>query len=248
MMLAGVPLSMVVMNIRDRDCRKLFYVFCVNHPIHKHYSTINDEELLAAEYMFGGADAINMVIAHSNGGMLLTLPVSPLLREDILTVTSHDAKYKPISIPNLHGATDVNINAIERELLNRNYSALAGLDKIGSLAPNVVCSEPFKKRFEKFTSEDIKSIFDRLDEARANHMLQPLVCNGTIIKQVAPHVAELRIVNPVDIRVYFHEQGDTLYFAKAALKSEYVGRNDQNDDIMDSEKLIKEMLINVKSN
>ena len=88
---------------------------------------------------------------------------------------------------------------------------------------------------------DKKSIFDRLDEAREGHLIQPLSCNGTVIKRVGKHVVELRIVNPVDIRVYFHEDGNKLFFARLAFKSEYE-ENDQDEDIQKSEEMIIGML------
>lgn len=242
MQLSGEPLQRIVADMRNKECKRLFYVYCLNYPIHKHYPEIDVDELLDAEYRFDNADAINMVIAQRNGGILMSVPVSDKLQKNMLVATSCKENYSPIEMVNLHGATEDNIRTTERVLLDRNYEKLNGLEKIECLAPSVKFTEQFIKRFKGMTDNDRKSIFERLDEARKNNMLQPLRCNGTVIKHVNTHVAELRIVNPVDIRVYFHEQGDSLYFAKAAFKSEYVGQNDQNKDIEDAERLIVSMI------
>ena len=239
---AGISLQAIVNNMTDGESKRLFYVYNTKYPIHGYFRKIDPDELLSAEYTFEGEDAINIAIVSKNHGCLLSLPMSEPLKKDYLIIEPSSKQYAPITILNLHGAHDDNIKAVERELLNRNYHVLTDIDKIESLAPIVKCSEQFKKKFKGLSEEHRKSIFDRIDEARKNQMLQPLRCNGTIIKHLKPHVAELRIVNPVDIRVYFHERGEALYFAKVALKSEYVGRNDQNDDIADSERIILSML------
>lgn len=145
-------------------------------------------------------------------------------------------------MPNLHGDAKENVDAIERELLDRNYKILDGLEKIECLAPDVIFSSKFSVRFSQLTNNDKKSILDRLDEARNGKLLQPLRCNGTVIKHVSTHVAELRIVNPVDIRVYFHEDGKTLYFANLGFKSSYGGKNIQNKDIEKAEKIIIKLM------
>jgi len=242
MQLSGESLQKIVDNMRNKECKRLFFVYCLNYPVHKHYPEIDVDELLDAEYRFENADAINMVIAHRNGGVLMSVPVSDKLQKNMLVAVSCKDEYPPVEMVNLHGATEENIKATERVLLDRNYEKLDGLEKIECLAPSVKFTEQFVKRFEGMTDNDRRAIFDRIDEARRGNLLQPLRCNGTVIKHVNTHVEELRIVNPVDIRVYFHEQGDSLYFAKAAFKSEYVGQNDQNKDIDDAERLIVSML------
>lgn len=240
--LAGVPLQDIVNNMPDREARRLFYVYNTKYPIHRYFTQIDPDELLSAEYTFEGEDAINIAIVSKNKGCLLSLPLTESLKKDYLSLKPSSPQYDIVTVLNLHGADDENLIGVEKELLNRNYHALTDIEKLESLAPIVKSSEHFRKKFKGLTEEQKKYIFDRLDEARENQMLQPLRCNGTIIKHVSPHVAELRIVNPVDIRVYFHEKGNTLYFAKLALKSEYVGKNDQNDDIADSETIILAML------
>lgn len=242
MMLGGIALHDIVKNMQDRECRRLFFVYCVHHPINLFFTQSDDDTLLMAEYKFEQADATNIAIAAHNNGILLSLPVSDKLKNDTLTIYSEQDEYEPITVANLHGDTIHNENAIERILLDRNYLVSNGIEKLSCLAPNVYFSDVFRERFDQLTTNDKKSIFSRLDEARRGNLLQPLVCNGTVIKHVAPHVAELRIVNPVDIRVYFHEFGDSLFFANLALKSEYVGRNDQDNDIKFAESIVIEMM------
>lgn len=184
-----------------------------------------------------------MAIVGINGGTLLTLPVSDAVKKDDLTIKSADSGFEDINVPNFHGGTQSNVDITEKRLLRKNYrEEPAGIDKLSYLAPRVVMCESFRKRFKTAPSEHIQSIFDRLDEVLANNMLQPLQCNGTMISHVSEHVSELRIVNPVDIRIYFHEDKDTIYFAKMALKSEYANSNAQTEDIKESENIIRQLM------
>lgn len=237
-----LPLKSIVDGMRSKECKRLFYVYCINYPIHKYFTKVDDDSLLKAEYKLGDEDAINVAIAAQNNGFLLSLPVSEPLKRNVVIITSELEEYKSLEVPNLHGDTEDNIQTIERELLDRNYKVLDGLERIECLAPEVIFSCTFSDRFSQLTKNDRQSILDRLDEAKNGKLLQPLRCNGTVIKHVSTHVAELRIVNPVDIRVYFHEQGNTLYFAKLEFKSSYVGKNDQNDDIEHAERIMIELI------
>lgn len=239
--LAGVKLQDVVNNMRDKESRRLFYIYCTQYPIHKHFSQSDDVMLLEADYKVEGADATNVVITAKNGGILMTLPVADYLKQDTIVARPSHEGYDSIQVPNLHGSTLENEVYVTRVLLDRNYTTSSGIDKLACLAPEVYFTDYFLGRFEKLTSNDIQSIFERINEARDGHMLQPLKCNGTVISHVAKHVAELRVVNPVDIRIYFHEEGDRLYFARLAFKSEY-GVNDQNEDIKKAEEMIVEMM------
>lgn len=242
MVIGGDRLEDIVKNMPDKEARRLFFMYNIHYPIHEHLSHADEDTLLDANYQFGGSDAMNIAIAASNKAILLTLPVADYLMQNLLEIKPATAGYDNINVPNLHGGKPANEVYICRELLDRNYTQLSDFEKLDSLAPVVKFSEPFRDRFKKLTSNDKQSIFDRIDEARDGQMLQPLRCNGTVIKHVEEHVSELRIVNPVDIRVYFHEDGETLYFGKLAFKSEYVGKNDQHDDIQKAEAIIKEMM------
>ena len=243
MAVGGVKLQDIVANMCNRESRRLFYVYCTKYPIHQHFKCSNEEAILLADYKFDNADATNLAITAQNEGILLTLPVSDFLQKNVLQIASDIEGFEAIEIPSLHGASVENKDFIQRLLLDRNYYVNVDLEKLDSLALNVYFSDKFKNRFKELTNTDKKSIFDRIDEARNGQLLFPsLTCNGTVISHVEKHVEELRIVNPVDIRVYFHEEGGRFFFAKIAFKNEYKGQNDQNEDIQESELIIVEMM------
>lgn len=241
--LGGISLENIIRQLPNREIKKLFYSYTLNYPIGEIFTKYDDEDLLQANYTFEQEDATNMAIVSKNGGILLTLPVSKTVRKDDLTIKSNHPDFKEIKVPNLHGETAQNVDATERRLLRKNYDeAPNGINKLSYLAPHVIMSDTFQKRFENAPTEHIGSIFDRLDEILTNHLLQPLQCNGTMISHVAEHVSELRVVNPVDIRIYFHEHRDTIYLAKMALKSEYVAENAQTKDIKEAENIILQLM------
>ena len=241
--LGGIPLADIIKRLQNREIKRLFYSYTLNYPIGEIFTECDDNSLLQANYTFEQEDATNIAIAGRNGGLLLTLPVSDTVKKDGLTIRSGHPDFEDVTVPNLHGETPQNVTATEKRLIKMNYDkAPDGIDKLSYLAPHVIMSEAFQKRFENAPSEHIRSIFDRLDEILANNMLQPLQCNGTMISHVSEHVSELRVVNPVDIRIYFHEYMDTIYFAKMSLKSEYVSSNAQNEDIKESENIILQLM------
>lgn len=241
--LGGVPLADIIKQLPNREIKRLFYSYTLKYPIGEIFAEYDDVSLLRANYTFEQEDATNIVIAGRNNGILLTLPVSDTVKKDDLTVKSENPNFEDVKVPNFHGGTSQNVTVTEKRLLRRNFNnAPYGTDKLSYLAPRVIMSESFLKRFENAPSEHIKSIFDRLDEILTNNMLQPLQCNGTMISHVAEHVSELRVVNPVDIRIYFHECKDTIYFAKMSLKSEYVSSNAQTVDIKEAENIILQLM------
>lgn len=241
--LGGIPLADIIRKLQNREIKRLFYSYTLNYPIGEFFAESDDDSLLQANYTFEQEDATNIVIAGRNGGILLTLPVSDAVKKDDLTVKSGHPDYEDIIIPNFHGGTSQNVIVTEKRLLRRNYNnAPNGIDKLSFLAPHVIMSDTFRKRLKNAPSEHIKSIFERLNEILTNNMLQPLQCNGTMISHVSEHVSELRVVNPVDIRIYFHEHTNTIYFAKMALKSEYVAENAQTEDIKEAENIILQLM------
>lgn len=241
--LGGVTLSEIIKQLPNREIKRLFYSYTLNYPIGEIFTEYDDDSLLRANYTFEQEDATNIVIAGRNNGILLTLPVSDTVKKDDLTVKSGHPDFEDVKVHNFHGGTSQNVIVTEKRLLRKNYdNASYGIGKLSCLAPHVIMSETFQKRFENAPSEHIRSIFERLDEILTNNMLQPLQCNGTMISHVAEHVSELRVVNPVDIRIYFHECKDTIYFAKMSLKSEYVSSNAQNEDIKEAENIILRLM------
>ena len=240
--LGGVALPDIVTTMSDRESRRLFFVYCTRYPIHQHFECPDEEAILLADYKFDDADATNIAITAQNKGVLLTIPASDFLKKDILQIIPNTKDYETIEIPSLHGATGDNKGFILRLLLDRNYRLSDGLEKLECIAHCVVFSDLFKEQFEGLSRNDKQSIYDRIDEARNGHLLLPLRCNGTVISHVQKHVEELRIVNPVDIRVYFHEEGSKIFFASLAFKNEYVGRNDQNEDIQNAESIIVKLM------
>lgn len=243
--LGGIALQDIVTQMSDRESRRLFFIYCTRYPIHQHFKCPNEEAILLADYKLDGADATNIAITAYNQGVLLTVPASAFLKKDILQIIPNTKDYETIEIPSLHGASADNKDFILRLLLDRNYKLSDGLEKLECLAHCVVFSDLFKEQFEGLSRNDKQSIYDRIDEARNGQLLLPLKCNGTVISHVQKHVEELRIVNPVDIRVYFHEEESKFYFASLAFKNGYVGRNDQNEDIQKAERIIVELMKSV---
>ena len=134
MYLGGVKLQDIVNKMRDKESKRLFFIYCTNYPIHTFFPQVDDDELLEADYRLDGADALNIALAVNNNGILLTLPVAECLKQNTIVINSNHDGVKSLSALNLHGSSEDNVVFISRKILDRNYSAGDGLDKLANLA------------------------------------------------------------------------------------------------------------------
>lgn len=105
-----------------------------------------------------------------------------------------------------------------------------------------VITKNFEKNYSLLSSDAQESIKDEFEKAAKRNLATRFYPDTKIIKVVSVSkkctVYELRVYQPVALRVYFNEIGDTVYLASIEHKS----NPDQNEDIKKAEKLL--ILIN----
>ena len=97
----------------------------------------------------------------------------------------------------------------------------------------------FEKSYASLSSDAQKSINEEFEKAANRNFITRFYPDTKIVKSVSVSnkftVLELRVYQPVALRVYFNEIGNTVYVASIEQKS----NPDQNEDIKKAEKLLR---------
>jgi putative component of toxin-antitoxin plasmid stabilization module len=115
-------------------------------------------------------------------------------------------------------------------------------EQLTAFLGNSVITKNFEKGYASLSSDAQKSIKEEFEKAANRNLATRFYPDTKIVKDVSVSkkctVYELRVYQPVALRVYFNEIGDTVYLASIEQKS----NPDQNEDIKKAEKLL--ILIN----
>lgn len=115
-------------------------------------------------------------------------------------------------------------------------------EQLTAFIGNSVITKNFEKSYSSLSPDAQESIKDEFEKAVNRNLATRFYPDTKIIKDVSVSkkctVYELRVYQPVALRVYFNEIGDTVYLASIEQKS----NPDQNEDIKKAEKLL--ILIN----
>lgn len=115
-------------------------------------------------------------------------------------------------------------------------------EQLTSFLGSSVITKNFEKSYSSLSSDAQISIKDEFEKAAKRNLATRFYPDTKIVKDVSVSkkctVYELRVYQPVALRVYFNEIGDTVYLASIEQKS----NPDQNEDIKKAEKLL--ILIN----
>jgi hypothetical protein len=122
---------------------------------------------------------------------------------------------------------------------------LTNFEKLNKIFANVVIASSFRNSFNDASADIQLSIIDHFEKANARgtrFLFQP---DGALIKDVSPSnrkvsIYELRIFNPIAIRVYFHVAGQDVYIASFDPKA----NPNQSRDIQYAHDVIYELKVN----
>lgn len=242
--LAGYPLENICRSSKKKDFRTLIYSYLMNYPLAKYiqiHQYIDEDAILQNQYSFENQDATNLAIAYHCDWIAFSLPLSPALCKDRLELTSLSSV--SLFLDNFYGD---NIETTEDTIREKVFEKSNGLEKLKALAKNVEVLPPFVDAFEHSTSVNQKLILERFEYAKRERViLSEQRVNDDVVVNTIPkrkYVEELRVVNPIDIRVYFHQvDKDSIIVASMNYKNRY-GKGDQNNDIESAENMVKNHL------
>jgi putative component of toxin-antitoxin plasmid stabilization module len=126
--------------------------------------------------------------------------------------------------------------------LNWNQFYQTNFEQLTAFLGNSKITNNFEKSYASLSPDAQESIKDEFEKAANRNLATRFYPDTKIVKDVSVSkkctVYELRVYQPVALRVYFNEIGNTVYLASIEQKS----NPDQNDDIKKAEKLL--ILIN----
>ncbi|MEO1419048.1 MAG: hypothetical protein AAFW00_27585, partial [Bacteroidota bacterium] len=96
--------------------------------------------------------------------------------------------------------------------------------------------------FDALRQEEVEAILSKLKEIKGRGLTTPFAPDTKIVKEVSSDskmtkVRELRIYQPVALRLYFQEEGEKIFLLSIQKKS----NPDQNKDIKEAQRMYKRL-------
>lgn len=230
----------------ERELKKIAYSNFGKYPVDEFYNPGDIDNLLASEFTIlinmVKNDATNAKMVYDDGGILFTLPVHPDLQRNILVIS--DKTKQTYEALNQYG-TEKNTIYISDYIQADIVKRAGGFDKLLALIGNCEHNERFKSDFDNLTSATQKKLLDHVQQIIGRNAKTRFYPDDDKIKDVTPEkekeikVFELRVFEPVAIRLYFYETSNKVYFGSINRKPK---RKVQNNDILNASSIIKELI------
>jgi hypothetical protein len=236
-----------IILLLDRDQKNYALKNFTKYPIENFYPELNIEEILKIEYSIEvnnkHHDALCAKINYLHDGFLFSLALHDDLKKDKICIFEN--KIKKDYIDNLYGNsknTTYNLSIIENKIQNSKV----GFEKFLSLFKKVSHFQSLKEEYLQLTSETQEVIYQKLVKAKGRNLPTSFASDKSLIKDVTPSdendikLFELRIFDPVAVRLYFYEESkESIYLASIKKKP---AKKVQTNDINTSIALIKSLI------
>jgi putative component of toxin-antitoxin plasmid stabilization module len=241
-------LQKVLERIPNLELRNLAFSLFIKYPIHSHFELGDDivEDLLKNSYSLTVGemlyDALNLLITYHNDGFLFTTATHKDLSKNQLTCKSSTGG-KDINVDSLFGEEN-NTKYIEEQIKLRETASKSLWDQLIATLDDCRFNNSFKRAFEGLRDIEKISIITAFREAINRNLSSRFYPDTKHIADVTPQspkqvVYELRIYTPTAIRVYFMEQGNTVFVGKIGLKSS----PNQSLDIKQADLIINKLVL-----
>ncbi len=185
------------------------------------------------------SDALFIAITDINNGILFTIPTFTCLKQNILEINADN--YDILKVFNLYGNkenTEFIINLISKQILE----SLPNFEKFISTIGDCKYSDKFEKSFKELPlnmQETLILSFQKAIDRKGN---TKFYADEDLIKDVTPSSSkyktyELRIFNPMALRIYFNESSNFTFLASIEKKP---NPKVQDNDIVTANKIIKQ--------
>lgn len=206
-------LSQCIAEIEDHDIKILAFAL-FSHSPSQDYLEENSymEDVLNENFTVDidgkNMDATNIAIVKCNDSWLFSLGICKDLMLNEITITGTN---KSLTTYNLYGSID-NVSYIDQLIRAEETAALTCRQKIERLLGRCIWEDSFDAGYKDLNPEQQNTILDYFEEAEKHNILHPVMPNNKIIKDVTKEhskkrskVYELRIYQPIAMRIYFTE-------------------------------------------
>jgi hypothetical protein len=214
----GFTLKNCIEGLEDRNLRKYAFAVFGKYPIENYFAVKDVEDLVEGSYniMVDNItyDAMNLKMAHENGGLVFSLPLHRDLEKNVLLIT--DKNCNEYCILNLFG-DDENTAHVDKNIQEQITARAGNFARLIHEVGKCFYNSQFEAAFNKVSFSVQAAIIDRFKAARNRRGPTPFYADGDMVKDVSPNkgksirVSELRIHRPVGYRVYFYEATDGVY-------------------------------------
>ncbi|MEO0584641.1 MAG: hypothetical protein AAF135_20695 [Bacteroidota bacterium] len=169
-----------------------------------------------------------------------TMALHKDLEEDELPIHCED--HQQFSLFNLWG-NEGNTQFIQDLIDALRSKQLDNWGKLSAiLVKECVFENSFRKSFDALRQEEVEAILSKLKEIKGRGLTTPFAPDTKIVKEVSSDskmtkVRELRIYQPVALRLYFQEEGEKIFLLSIQKKS----NPDQNKDIKEAQRMYKRL-------
>lgn len=235
----------------DKEMKKIALSNFGKYPIDEFYNKFDIDSILENEYTISinnaPIDATNAKIVQENGGILFTLAVHDQLKSNTLII--NDKVKQTCEALNQYGAetyTTFISDFIQADIVKR----ADGFEKLIALVGDCKYDARFRTDFDNLTSATQKKFLSHVYqtiERKAKTKFYPdddKVKDVTPDKEKAIKVFELRVFEPVAVRMYFYETPYKIYFGSIEGKPK---KKVQDNDIINAASVIKELIVLEKS-
>jgi hypothetical protein len=243
---SDLSLSDIILLL-DRDEKNYALKNFTKYPIEDFYPDLDIDNILSKSYTLQvnrlDYDALCAKINHIHDGFLFSLALHDDLKKNQLSIFEN--KENEIFIDNMYGFqanSEYNIKKIEDKI----QSCKVGFEKFITLFNNPIYFDSFEEEFNSLTENTQEAIYQKFSRAKERSLPtnfsadKDLIKDVTIEKEKEIKIYELRIFEPVCVRLYFFEESkDKVYLASVSKKP---AKKVQSNDIKTSIALIKSLI------
>lgn len=214
-------------------------------PVENFYPDLEYDNILDKNYTITvndiQYDGINAKINSLHNGFLFSLGIHEDIKKNQLELKELNNKEEPCLIDNLFG-NDQNKEYNKSQIEIKINESRKGYDKILTLFKKPIFYNRFKEEYESLSKDTQDRIYDRLDTAINRKLPTSFAADNNLIKDVTPasekevKIFELRIFEPVCVRLYFYEENQNVYLASIRKKP---AKKSQTADIKNCVSIIK---------
>lgn len=233
-------------NLLERNYKVIALTNFNKYPIDHIFDIEQNPELFEEQFTIKVGDdtfdALNAQISFLNNGILFSLGLHEDIRKNEIDI--YQATGESSLINNQFGESENTASLIA--IINKHLAqSLVGFSKFLNLFDTPKFFKSLKSEFESLPLNCQNSIIDEFSKAIDRKLDTKFAADGNLIKDVTPEreksikVYELRVFDPIAIRIYFYESGNEIYLAKIRRKPP---KKSQSNDIKASKSLIKELI------